>query len=265
MNAINKFYTKTMTKALRILAPNFAKKIARKTLFSPKSTETNWPNHVQQFNTKTKFGNIKTYRYGEGEDKCIWLVHGWSGSAFDFWPLMQKLEEKGYSTITFDFPAHGNSKGTFSSLPQMIKIFDEMANSFFEPSLVITHGMGASTIANSKWLNKYKSDILLISPILDTLELLQELVQRSGFDQELFEQAIYELNNREKVILSNLKAIPAFERFNGELKVIHDREDALAPLTMSEQLSTSTDATLITTNKLGHKKILRSKRVINTN
>jgi len=264
MKELNKFCMNAMTKTLRKVAPALALKYAKNVLFTPKRAPSKWPNHVKQFNSPTRYGDVCTYKYGSGKSKCIWLIHGWSGSAFDFWPLMQKLAEKGYSTITFDFPSHGQNIGKSTSLPQMIKVFEDVSASLLEPHLVITHGMGASVVANSCWLKSYQSDLLLISPILDTYKLLQNLVSKADFDQQLFDRAIAELNKREKIDISRLNAIPALSQFAGVLKVMHDKHDALAPLMMSKQLSKDSNATLITTNKLGHNKILRSRSLLNT-
>jgi len=252
--------TSLTTKTLRVCAPELGKKLARKVLLTPKRMQNKWPSHVKQFNTMTRYGKVRTYKYGQG--KSIWFIHGWSSCAFDFWPLMQKLAEKGYSCLSFDFPGHGFSEGKQSSLPQMIKAFDDISASFLDPNMIITHSMGASTLANSHWFKHCKSDLLLISPVLNSYELLQKLVKNSGFDQELFDQTIHGIFKKEKLFLPELSAIPKLKNFTGQLKIIHDKHDVLAPLAMSKELSLQTKAKLITTNKLGHNKILRSKNIL---
>jgi hypothetical protein len=263
MNKVKKTCTQFTTKILSLIFPSFAVFFAKKILFTPKKKSVKWPIYVKQFSHNTKQGEINYYKYGEG--KCIWLIHGWSGSAYDFWPLMQKLAGKGFSTVAFDLPAHGNSssKAGYCSLPQMIKSFDDFSTTIFQPSLVVTHGMGASVVANSQWIKSYQQDLLLVSPVLNTYEFLQGLVQKSGFNQELFEKTIQEIFKREKVLLSWLSALPALKNLQGELKIIHDVHDEQAPLEISEQLTNSVEATLIKTNQLGHNKILRSRRVLN--
>jgi len=254
-------WTKTSTQTLRVLVPSLALKIAKNALFKPKRKPSYWPKHVKEFDIRTRYGQLKAYRYGEG--KCIWLVHGWSGSAFDFWPLMQKLAEQGYSTISFDFPAHGSSQGKFSNLPQMIKVFDDVSKNLFAPKMVIAHGIGASAIANSKWFKSYHEDLLLISPVLDIYQFMKNRVYHSGFDQELFNQTIDEVSKREKMAIAELPTIPKLNAFIGQLKIIHDTQDELAPFIMSEKFTSLSKTTLVTTHKLGHKKILHSKKVLN--
>jgi len=260
-NSFKSRFISLSTKTMKLVAPQISKKIARKILLTPKRMQHKWPSHVKQFETRTRFGKVRTYKYGQG--KCIWLVHGWSSCAFEFWPLMQQLAERGYSCITFDFPAHGLSQGKQTSLPQMIKVFEDVSSSLFEPNMLITHSMGASIVANSHWFEQYKSDLLLISPVLNCYQTLQNLVSNSGFDQELFDQVIHYIYKKDKLFLPDLDAIPKLKEFSGKLKIIHDKHDVLAPLSMSELLSQQSKAKLITTKKLGHNKILRSKNVLN--
>lgn len=257
---LKRILTGFTTKTMRNIAPEFSKKIARKILLTPKRVENKWLKHVKQFDIETGYGKVKTYKYGAG--KCIWLVHGWSSSAFDFWPLMQQLAESGYSSISFDFPAHGLSQGEQSSLPQMIRTFEDISSFLFEPNMVITHAMGASIVANSQWFKNYKSDLLLISPILDCYELLQKLISNSGFDQTLFDGVIHDIHKQDHLFIPALNATNKLKEFNGQFKIIHDNNYLFAPLSKSKQLSELSKAILITTNKHGHNKILRSKNIL---
>jgi len=262
MNKIKSQWISICTKTLRILVPNLALKIVKKALFKPKRKTSNWPSHVTQFELKTRYGRLSTYKYGEG--RCIWLIHGWSGCAFDFWPLMQKLAEKGYSTISYDFPGHGESAGDQSSLPQMIKAFDDVSANLFAPSMVISHGLGASVIANSRWIKNFNNNLLLISPVLDVYQFLQNRIFYSGLNEELFELLIKDISKREKMNLPELCATPKLKAFAGKLKIIHDTNDELAPFTASETFSQKSKVTLVSTNKLGHNKILHSQKILNT-
>lgn len=241
--------------------PELALNIAKNIFFKPKRKTSNWPSHVKQFEMHSRYGRLKFYKYGEG--KCIWLVHGWSGCAFDFWPLMQKLAEKGYSTMSFDLPAHGNSQGNSCTLPQMIKAFDDVSVNLLSPNAVVSHGIGASVIANSKWFKNYKNDLLLISPVLDLYQLLQKRIFHSGFDKKLFELLIKRLARDEKMSIAGLCTMAKLKAFIGQLKIIHDTQDSLAPFSVSEEFTQSSETTLVSTNKLGHNKILNSIKIVN--
>jgi len=261
MKKLKRIWVKTYTKTLRILAPNLALKVAKRILFKPKSHRGVWTSQTKTLTQITRYGKVKIHKYGKG--KCIWLIHDWSGSGHDFWPLMQKLEEKGYSTITFDFPAHGQNQSQFCSLPKMINVFNNIANSLFEPHLVIAHGMGAAAVANSQWFSRYSKNLLLVSPVLDTYKKLLHLVNQSGFDNELFDQAIHQLYCREKMLLPELNATPKLNEFEGELKILHEYNGDIETISMNENLTRLKKGDLVTIKPLGYKKIIKSQKIIN--
>jgi len=91
MNTVISNWISVSANTIKILRPSLALKIAKTTLFKPKRKPSYWPKPVTQCDTKTRYGAVKTYKYGQG--KCIWLIHGCSGCAFDSWPLMQNLSE----------------------------------------------------------------------------------------------------------------------------------------------------------------------------
>lgn len=261
MEKLKRNWTSMTTKALRVCMPNIALKLANKVFFQPNRKASKWPKHVKQIEFHSRYGRLKAYKYGEG--KSIWLVHGWAGCAYDYWPLMQKLAEQGYATISFDFPAHGNSPGDFCNLAKMIKSFDDIAESLLTPNMVISHGLGASVIANCRWFKSFNKDLLLVAPVLDLYQLLQSRIALSGFDQVLFEQLINRVAKREKVSITELCTKAKLKAFVGQLKVIHDIQDDYAPFSTSQQFSELSKVSLVATNKLGHTKLLHSKRVLN--
>jgi len=254
------------TRCLRVSAPLIATNVSQKIWLKPKERRDYWPKFVKQFDCDTRHGVVKGYRYGHGKE--IWLIHGWSGSGFQFWPLMQKLADKGFSTVTFDFPAHGFSEGKFANLPKMIQAFDDIGLcskriGLSPPGLVITHSMGASVVANSVWLNKFEGDLMLIAPVLDTYKLLQEKTVQIGFDQILFNRIIKDIKTKDRMNIPDLNATSSLCNFSGNIKVIHDITDSFAPIEDSKNLVKLAGAELYLTDNLGHGRILKSSKIVN--
>lgn len=42
-------------------------------------------------------------------DECIFMIHGFTGSAPELYPLAKLLQEKGYSVVAHALPGHGTS------------------------------------------------------------------------------------------------------------------------------------------------------------
>ena len=252
----------SFSKCLLMLSPSYALKLTQKLLCKPIRKQSRWPKQVKQFNIMTRHGKARVYKYGEG--KTVWLIHGWSGSAHQFWPLMQRLADKGYEVIAFDLPGHGQSQGHYSSLPKMIRAFDDVSASLPSPQLVVTHALGASVLANSQWFKDYHRELFLIAPVLKYYELLQNKVKRIGLDKQLLDILVHHSYSREKMLITELNALPKLQTFTGKIKVAHDKIDELSTPELSKKLVAATDGELITTNNLGHIKILKSRTVLNS-
>ena len=53
---------------------------------------------------------VVLYQYGKSKKKIL-LVHGWSGRGTQLFKIADELLKAGYSTVSFDAPAHGKSPG----------------------------------------------------------------------------------------------------------------------------------------------------------
>jgi len=257
---VKKRLIKLTTASLRKFLPEMALSLSKKIILQPVKRTDVWPQEVNQQSYLTRHGEVKVYSYGQGP--VIWLVHGWSGSGSQFWPLMLKLADKGFSTVTFDFPAHGESEGNYSSLPLMIHAFDDLTKHLPPTDFVITHSMGASIVANCQWFKSYHHNLMIISPILETYNLLQQTVRRTGFDYKLFKQMVKDSFIEHHMFLPDLDAVRTLVEFTGCLKIIHDVDDKFSPLTSSKKLAGLSGAELYITRNLGHGKILNSQQVI---
>src|SRR5439155_20708813 len=58
---------------------------------------------------------VKTYAWGDGE-RPVLLVHGWRSRASRYAGFVTRLLELGYSPVSYDAPAHGDSGGEVTSI-----------------------------------------------------------------------------------------------------------------------------------------------------
>ncbi len=52
---------------------------------------------------------VKGFELKGDSDNCIFMIHGFTGSASEFYPLASLLNEKGYSVISHALPGHGTT------------------------------------------------------------------------------------------------------------------------------------------------------------
>lgn len=108
------------------LAPEHAKRVARKVLLTPvrskKSVEE--PSGLEKKPVQTSEGMMMTYSLGEGP---TWVLgHGWSGSSRQFYSLMEHIAASGFKALAFDNPAMGRARDglvTYQALLQHLTVF----------------------------------------------------------------------------------------------------------------------------------------------
>lgn len=205
---------------------------------------------------------IVVYHYGKSEKKIL-LVHGWSGRGTQLVKIADELLNLGYSTISFDAPAHGKSKGTSSIMVEFIASILELEKQFGTFEFAIGHSLGGMAILNAireklkvrKVVLIGSGDIIqdIIDDFIKKLELKPEIgiKLREHFEKKYgVEMNYYSASNAAKEVL-----IPVL--------IIHDENDVdvnvKAAYNIKENLKISE---LMITKNLGHRKILGNNEVI---
>ncbi len=205
---------------------------------------------------------IVVYHYGKSEKKIL-LVHGWSGRGTQLVKIADDLLNLGYSTISFDAPAHGKSKGNSSIMIEFIASILELEKQFGPFEFAIGHSLGGMSILNAireklklrKVVIIGSGDIIqdIIDDFIKKLELNPEIgiKLREHFEKKYgVEMNYYSASNAAKEVL-----IPVL--------IIHDENDVdvnvKAAYNIKENLNISE---LMITKNLGHRKILGNTEVI---
>lgn len=208
---------------------------------------------------------IVVYQYGltnEAKRKIL-LVHGWSGRGTQLVKIADELLTQGYSTISFDAPAHGKSNGNSTIMTEFIACILEIEKQFGPFEYAVGHSLGGMAILNAirEKLNIKKVVIIgsgdIIQDIIDDFIKKLSLKPEIGIKlKEHFEKKFskemdyYSASRAAKVIL-----IP--------ILIIHDENDkevnVNAALNIHQNL---TNSELFLTQSLGHRKILGNNEVV---
>lgn len=92
--------------------------------------------------------SVVTYLYGKSDQKVL-LVHGWSGRGTQLFKIADELLENGYSTVSFDAPAHGKSKGDTTIMSEFIASILEIEKQFGPFEIAIGHSLGGMSVLNA--------------------------------------------------------------------------------------------------------------------
>ncbi|HDX8615367.1 alpha/beta hydrolase [Aeromonas dhakensis] len=250
------------TRLHHTLAPAHAKRTASKLLLTPQRNQRDdsAPAGLVKQAVHTSEGTLMSYRLGQGP---VWLLmHGWSGSASQFYPLMSHIAAQGFTAIAYDHPAHGHSAGHTGHLPRFVRAFDELVEKMTAEcgSLqgVIAHSMGGAVTLSSRRRELDALPLLLISPVLDYVPQLYGMVARSGYSIRLFDAVVKEIEQEYQHPLSTVDPLGRLAGRSGGAIIVHDEEDRFAPHGDSLRATQDGRTRLVSTRGLGHGRILAS-------
>jgi len=206
--------------------------------------------------------DIVVYKYGTS-DKKILLVHGWSGRGTQLVKFADELIRQGYSTISFDAPAHGKSEGKTTIMTEFIESILEIEKQFGPFEAAIGHSLGGMSSLNAvKRGLKIKHLVTIgsgdiVSDIIDDFILQLGLKHKfSTLLREHFEKKIQQsMDSYSAYIAAGKTEIPVL--------VIHDNDDEDVPVKAGIHIHKHLkNGQLMITKGLGHRKILGNDEVI---
>jgi pimeloyl-ACP methyl ester carboxylesterase len=206
--------------------------------------------------------SVMLYKYGEGV-KQILLVHGWSGRGTQLFKIADAVIKEGYSTISFDAPAHGKSPGNTTIMVDFIASILEIDKQFGPFEAVIGHSLGGMAVLNAikSGLSVSNATIIgsgdIVQDILDDFISKLELKPAISSSLRLYFEKKYNEN------MDSFSAYKAAEKISIPVLVIHDNDDHEVPVKagihIHEHLK---NGELMLTEGLGHRKILGDPAVI---
>lgn len=97
---------------------------------------------LKQFQWKAGDKTIKGYKAGKGPE--VVCIHGWAGRALQFRLIADALVRNGFSFVSFDVWAHGQSHGHRATLFDFSDALEAALNKCDNPVAVIGHSLGAA-------------------------------------------------------------------------------------------------------------------------
>ncbi|MFC7359714.1 alpha/beta fold hydrolase [Nocardioides astragali] len=232
------------------------------------------PDGGESFEVEAQGHVVRGRVWGDGVDsarplKTVYLVHGWGGRGSQFGAMVEPLLESGHRVVMLDAPAHGDSDHgpagpRRTNGVEFAKALDAVFCRFGPAEAVVAHSLG--TIATYLalrfgWLGTNR--LILIAPMVESQSLFDQFQAALGFGartRRAFDRSILEW-----------VGIPVAE-FDARFQAAHvhpvptlvitDRGDRQTPYDDVADFADSIGAPLVTTDGLGHRKILRDREVI---
>jgi pimeloyl-ACP methyl ester carboxylesterase len=189
------------------------------------------------------------------------LVHGWGGRGGQTLALVPPLLQAGCAVVTFDGPAHGSSTGRTASVRDFALAFAAVAERV-DARAAIAHSMGAPAVALALHGGLSLNAAVFVAPPRSPLPFLDRLFDTVRAPSAVRERARARLERRIGAALADLDVGRIAPSMRTPLLIVHDRADREVPWESGAEIASSwPGAELVTTEGLGHRRILASQQV----
>lgn len=262
--------TKAGFRIADVAVPRVAGRMAHRLWFRvpPAMPAITLPPGGEAFEVTSLRAAVRGHVWGDGP--VVYLVHGWGGRGSQMAAYVDPLVAAGFRVVLFDGPAHGDSDpgpagaGTTHGV-ELGKALDAVAAKFGPAHTVVAHSLGAvSTYLALRygWLSTQR--LVLVAPLVDSVSLFDQLQHALGFGARTRRAFDREVHRFVGIPVDDLDTrVQARHVDPVTTLVIHDRDDRQAPHAAAVDLVRGLrDASLVTTEGLGHRRILRDPAAV---
>jgi pimeloyl-ACP methyl ester carboxylesterase len=259
------------TKAAAVVSPRLAGPLAARLWFTPwrvpvseraAERQAQWLAPTEPVSFRVEGRRVAGYAAGDGP--VVVLVHGWGERGASLGAFVGPLVESGFRVVGVDLPGHGESEGGQSDGFQIAAAIREVCEQIGDVAAVVAHSMGATTsmYAASDGLEVDALVLLAPSPRLDNALVTFGRIFR------LSDRALRGLKARiERKYGRGVWGVFSGPRIASNLRIpgliVHDCDDPQVSVDDARGLHRAwAGSQLVTTEGLGHARILRDPRVI---
>ena len=263
---VKKYLPKFIAK-LSLVSPKLAARIAMRYFATPvrvprPESEKEMFHLSKQYFLKCGYA---AFEWGEANSPLVLLIHGWNGRGTQISPFAKSLVEKGFRVVALDGPGHGVSPGNWTTPTHFAKFIimaqQELAPLGLHSLIAHSFGGGCSVLAVTQGL-KTKSLVLVASPAF-----YERVVKFFGisFGLNIKSQAALEdlVTKASGIRPSELNIAKLASTLTIPILVVHDKDDNAVDYMSAKAITEAyKGARLITTEGLGHRRILKNQKVI---
>ncbi len=226
--------------------------------------------------------------WSRGSGPVVLLVHGWGGRGSQMAAFVEPLVQAGRRVVSFDAPAHGASSGLRTTVVDMGRAVRDVAEAVGGVQAVIAHSAGTAAVtlalhgidsprADSQRVGKQRVGkqgagphgglrarrLVYVAPTIRPGSFLARVAGTLRVPPVVVEAARSVLERRLGTTFDALHRRIARPIGSSDLLVVHDEHDRIVERGDGARLvSVWPGAELLTTQRLGHNRILRDGGVV---
>lgn len=259
-------------RALSAISPALTVRVAERLWFTPPRPQFSAATRAvlesgTRVDARVNGRHVAAWSWGAGP--AVLLMHGWGGAGAQMGGFVEPLVQAGFRAITFDAPAHGASgasrfgkrQSSFFDFADALTEIGQMAG---DVAGVIAHSGGCTATA---WAirNGWRVPAAVFIAPMGSPIAYQSMFQRAlgvsdavmrRFSARVEEKLAFRWSDLEMTTVPRVAETP-------RTLVVHDRDDNETPWHEGASVAeTWPNATLRTTEGLGHRRVLRDAKVV---
>lgn len=258
-------------KVLNFVSPGWARRKVRDWFFSPMRSRTSPRDTAlieqakeQKILTLPNGVEFVSYVWGKG-DKVVALGHGWESRATHSRQIINGLLRAGYKVVAYDGPGHGASSGSQSDILEFRDMFFALEKAYGPLYAAIGHSLSGLALVNALKAELPVERAVIIAAPAAFPEVIYKFSRILDLPESLHQSlrtAVKKHFDTDDGIWDRFTSYKDVSSVRQPCLVIHDEGDEEVLLVEAECLAAALpNADLMTTQDLGHVKILRSKDV----
>jgi pimeloyl-ACP methyl ester carboxylesterase len=207
-----------------------------------------------------------------GEGPITYLLHGWGGWRTQLASLVEPLVAAGQRVVALDAPGHGESGagvlgGRRTMFPEIAKALSAVVKVTGPANAIVAHSAGGGATALAVQEGLAAGRLVFIAPLADPMRHFPAFAQFLGIGERTGHRVVRRV---ERLVGHDLTALDTAARAAAAgpgrlppLLVVHDRDDREVHYRDGQALAGAwPGARLLTTDGLGHRRILGDPAVI---
>lgn len=205
---------------------------------------------------------IVVYHFGESQKKIL-LVHGWSGRGTQLVKIADAFLAAGYSTISFDAPAHGKSPGKTTIMIEFIASILHLEKQYGRFDAAVGHSLGGMSLLNAMRQGLQLQRLVTIGSGDVIKDIIDDFTHKLELDKKVGDWMRIHFEKQFGQTMDSFSAYLSAKEIDIPVLVIHDNDDDEVPAKCGIHIHKHLkNGELMITKGLGHRKILGDPAVI---
>jgi predicted alpha/beta hydrolase family esterase len=266
----------SLLNALSYISPTLAGKLAFRLFCTPRTGRITEKDRPTLSSAKTSILEIEghfikiytwqplvSFSSSKKNIPSVLFVHGWESNAARWRKYIKAFREAGFQVTCLDAPAHGDSTGKMLNVPLYSRTLKGLMEKNGVPDVIVGHSIGGAAVVMSMAIFEAPrpEKAIVLGVFAESTRVIQDFGKFCNLRQVVLDRSndhILKISGLPMTAYSVVKKAALLRDVSGF--VLHDLNDAVAPVEEGREIAAAWGATYLETKGFGHR--MQDKSVV---